>query len=376
MIRLSKSSIGVEEKEAVAAVLEKEFLGMGEEVGDFEKNLTEFFNRKATCVSSGTAAVQLALQACNIQDNDEVLVQSLTYVATFQAISATGATPVAVDIDPDSMSIDLMDARRKVNEKTKAIIPVHYAGAVGDLDSIYKFASEHNLRVIEDAAHAFGTTYNDKLIGSFGDIACFSFDGIKNITSGEGGCIITNDESIISLLEDSRLLGVHKDSQRRFENARSWDFDVFEQGWRYHMSNIMAAIGIEQLKKFDEIKNSRQNLANAYVEKLSNNNNIKLFGYDYESVVPHIFPIIVSDGQKRDKLRSFLEANEIQTGIHYQPNHRLSKYSNIVPAKTLQKTDDLAKKLITLPLHVDLKNSDIDYISQRIEAFFSQKITN
>jgi dTDP-4-amino-4,6-dideoxygalactose transaminase len=370
LIRLSKSSIGVEEKEAVLAVLEKEFLGMGKEVGDFERNLTEFFNRKASCVSSGTAAVQLALQACNIKENDEVLVQSLTYVATFQAISATGATPIPVDIDPVSTAIDLRDARRKITPKTKAIIPVHYAGAVGDLDSIYEFALEHNLRVIEDAAHAFGTTYKGKLIGSFGDIACFSFDGIKNITSGEGGCVITNDKSIMALVEDSRLLGVHKDSQRRFENARSWDFDVHEQGWRYHMSNIMAAIGIEQLKKFDIFKDSRQNLAIAYVEKLSNNNNIKIFGYDYKTVVPHIFPIIVKDIQKRNELRSFLEANGVQTGIHYHPNHKLSKYSYVVPAETLQKTDDLSKRLITLPLHTDLKKSDINYISHKIDAFF------
>ena len=229
LIRLSKSYLGEAEKHAVMGVLDRDFLGMGSEVEQFELALTRFFGRKAICVASGTAALQLALEACNIGDGDEVLVQSVTYVASFQAISAVGAKPVACDIDPVSLTLDLTDAEKRMTIKTKAIMPVHYSGGVGELDKIYAFAQKHGLRVIEDAAHAFGTKYKNKRIGSFGDISCFSFDGIKNITTGEGGCVVTDDPILISKIKDSRLLGVQKDSEKRYTGKRSWDFDITSQ---------------------------------------------------------------------------------------------------------------------------------------------------
>jgi dTDP-4-amino-4,6-dideoxygalactose transaminase len=270
IIRLSKSVIGNEEKTAVLKVLEKEFLGMGEEVDKFEKKLSKIFKRSTVCVSSGTSAIQLSLEACNIGKNDEVLVPSLTYVATFQAIKATGAIPIPCDVDEDNLLIDIEDAKSKITNRTKAIIPVHYTGGVGDLNSLYEFAQKNKIRVIEDAAHAFGTIYNSNLIGSIGDIVCFSFDGIKNITSGEGGCIISNDKKIIERVQNSRLLGVENDSKSRYKNARSWDFNVKRQGWRYHMSNLMAAIGIEQLKKRDLFFSKRKLLAVKYDQLFQN----------------------------------------------------------------------------------------------------------
>ena len=184
MIRLSKSSIGEAEKQAVVRVLDNEYLGMGTEVKQFEEELTKFFGRPAVCVVNGTAALHLSLQAAGVSQGDEVLVQSLTYVASFQAISATGARPIACDVDVETLCLDWRDAEKRLTTRTKAVMPVHYAGGVGALDEIYAFAGQHGLRVIEDAAHAFGTEYQGKKVGGFGDIACFSFDGIKNITSG------------------------------------------------------------------------------------------------------------------------------------------------------------------------------------------------
>ena len=238
------------EKKAVLRVLESEYLGMGKEVQNFEKDLTIFFGRPALCVANGTAALHLSLQAAGVGLGDEILIQSLTYVASFQAISATGAKPVPCDINPNTFCFDWRDAESRLTSKTKAIMPVHYSGRVGDLTEIYTFAKNHGLRVIEDAAHAYGSEYLGRKIGSFGDIACFSFDGIKNITSGEGGCIVTNDKEILQKVRDARLLGVQKDSENRYEGKRSWHFDVTAQGWRYHMSDIMASIGLEQLKNF------------------------------------------------------------------------------------------------------------------------------
>ena len=180
---------------------------MGKHVQKFEQELQSIFNRPVSCVVNGTAALHLALQACGIDAGDEVLVQSITYLASFQAITASGATPIPCDINLSTLTIDLEDAKKKITPRTKAIMPVHYAGDLEDYDGIYNLAQDFNLRVIEDAAHAFGGKINGKYIGSFGDIVCFSFDGLKNITSGEGGCVTTNDLNIINKIKDARLLG-------------------------------------------------------------------------------------------------------------------------------------------------------------------------
>jgi dTDP-4-amino-4,6-dideoxygalactose transaminase len=348
------------------SVLEKEFLGMGTEVQKFEEALSNYFGRPAVCVVNGTAALHLALQACGISHGDEVLVQSLTYVASFQAISATGAKPVACDIDPETMTIDLIDAAKRLTSKTKAIMPVHYSGGVGNLDAIYSFARKHGLRIIEDAAHALGTVYQSKKIGSFGDIACFSFDGIKNITSGEGGCIVTDDADVLRKVRDARLLGVEKDTEKRYSGQRSWKFDVISQGWRYHMSNIMAAIGLEQLKRLPKMTSTRQHLSRVYDAQLSNQPRIKLLLHDYAVVVPHIYVVRIKGMLDRDNLQAQLLERGIQTGIHYQPNHTLTFFRN-QDDFPLPVTNDIFPKLLTLPLHPDLTDQDVKYISMQLK---------
>ena len=366
MIRLSKSKIGKEEISAVKKVLEKEYLGMGEEVGIFEKDLSKLFLRDSICVSSGTAAVQLAIQACNIGNGDEILVPSMTYVATFQAIKAAGAKPIACDIDENTCLIDLKDASSKISKRTKAIIPVHYTGGVGNLDELYSFASKHNLRVIEDAAHAFGTKYKDNLIGSIGDIVCFSFDGIKNITSGEGGCVVTSDSKVAENIKNARLLGVEKDSDNRYKNLRSWNFDVSNQGWRYHMSKIMAAIRIEQLKKFNKFANRRKQIASAYDKILSSNQNIIFLNRDYKNVVPHIYVVRIKDLNDRDGLREAMFKEGVEIGVHYTPNHFLNYFKSDNKIK-LPVTEKVYKEIISLPIHPDVNNDDIEYVISTLE---------
>ena len=357
-IRLSKSCIGEAEKEAVMRVLNRGFFGMGQEVKSFEDSLTNFFGRPALCVVNGTAALHLALQATGIGDGDEVLVQSITYVASFQAIAATGAKPVPCDIIATTAGVDLSDAKQKITSKTKAIMPVHYAGCVGNLDAVYDFAHSNDLRVIEDAAHAFGTTYNNKKVGSFGDIACFSFDGIKNITSGEGGCIVTDDQKVLERIKDARLLGVEGDTDKRFSGKRSWDPDVSNQGWRYHMSDIMAAIGKEQLNNFEYHKTRRQELAKCYVEHLSEMPSISIFDHDYDNVVPHIFVILLEEDIDRESVMNFLNEHDVPTGIHYKPNHLLTYFADSIATK-FPITDKLYPRMLTLPLHPELSFEDI-----------------
>ena len=338
---------------------------MGDSVKKFEQELNFFFNRPTICVANGTSALQLALQAVGVCSGDEVLVPSLTYIASFQAISSLGAIPVPCDVLDETLTLDPDDVLRKITAKTKVIMPVHYAGGVGKLSKIFELSKKFQLRVIEDAAHAFGSTYGGKKVGSFGDIACFSFDGIKNITCGEGGCIVTSDDLVIKKVSDARLLGVEKDTENRFLGKRSWDFDVNAQGWRFHMSNIMAAIGRIQLKRFPEFAVKRQRLAQIYDKQLSGNPFIKLIPQDYSSVVPHIYPIRLLGDVNRERIREALQVLDIETGIHYKPNHLLSFYKG-GEISCLPNTEYIYPQLLSLPLHPEIKDEQVLFICKSL----------
>ena len=360
LLRLSKSVISIRERKAVEKVLKKGFLGMGPEVNQFEKDLKGFFKREVVCFNSGTAALQIALQASGIGANDEVLVPSITYVASYQAISATGAKPISCDIDLKNMQVSLIDLKKRVTKKTKAIMPVHFAGSASQIKEIYKFAKKNNLRVIEDAAHAFGTKINGRKIGSFGDITCFSFDGIKNITSGEGGCLVTSDKKVLALARDLRLLGIENESDKRYAGHRSWISDVKQQGWRYHMSDINASIGRVQLKRFGDLSKLRKKICKLYDTKFKNHNFIKLFKRNYKEEVPHIYVVRILKLKKREYLRKLLLKKGIQTGIHYYPNYKYSKYKD--SKKLFPNTEKIYKELLTLPLHPEINEKDVSYI--------------
>jgi dTDP-4-amino-4,6-dideoxygalactose transaminase len=367
--RLSQPEISEEEIAAVTEVLRSEFFGMGREVASFEEKLGSFFGRETLCVSTGTAAVQLGLIGAGIKPGDEVLVPSLTFIATYQAISATGAIPVSCDVDPNSLQIDLDDARKRITPKTKAIVPVYFVGATNCLDLVAEFGIANNLRVVADAAHAFGSKHKGNLVGSFGDISCFSFDGIKNITSGEGGCIVTDDQDALNRIRDARLLGVVGDSEKRKNRLRSWDFDVQHQGWRFHMSDIFAAIGMVQLAKLEVNSKKRQELFNRYLLNFKDNSRISLFEWDTSAgMVPHIFVLRVPGLRNRDDLRLRLENLGIPTGVHYKPNHLLSFYKE---KYRLPATELIYPEILTLPLHTRLTPTDVDKICE----IFNEVIT-
>ena len=368
LIRLSKSVLSEKEKDAVKTVLDEGYLGMGTRVKIFENNLSKLLKRPVTTVVNGTAALHLALQSCGIGEGDEVLVQSITYLASFQAISASGAKPIPCDINLDTFTIDIEDAKERLTSKTKAIMPVHYGGELGNYNQIYDFANEYGLRIIEDAAHAFGTTRNNQIVGSFGDVVCFSFDGIKNITSGEGGCIVSEDENILNYVRDARLLGVKNDTENRFKSKRSWEFEVENQGWRYHMSDIMAAIGIVQLSRLEEFSKKRRNIAKNYDDKLKQNKYITSLSRNYDEVVPHIYPVILSKKIQRKDFQNYLLSKNIQTGIHYQPNHLLELYKKQNDI-FLKNTESIYKNIISLPLHPEITKNDVSYIVRVIEEF-------
>lgn len=351
----------------VKRVLEAGYLGMSSEVKALEEELAEFIGsgRHVVCVNTGTSALQLSIQACGIGAGDEVLVPTLTYVASFQAVSATGAIPIPCDVDPRTGFLDVEDAKRRVTSNTKAIMPVHYASGFGALDAVYELAKDHQLRVIEDAAHSFGGTYKDKPVGAIGDIVCFSFDGIKNITCGEGGAIVTSDSVVANRIKDARLLGVERDTEKRYAKQRSWDFDVTEQGWRYHMNDLMAAIGREQLKKLPEFVEKRRHIVQRYKDFFEGHSVVGVLDINSPGTVQHICPIVLKSGD-RDGLRHYLLDNNIETGLHYKPNHLLTKYSR---GYSLLQAESLFEKLLTLPIHPLLEDADIDRITDRIQKW-------
>lgn len=367
-LRLSRSIVGEAEARAVSRViLEDGYLGMGTEVRLFEEELARYLGVEpwqVITVNTGTAALHLAVEAVAAgrgANGGEVLVPSLTFLASFQAVSAAGCVPVACDVLPETGTLDLKDAERRLTPRTVAVMPVDYASNPWHLDEVHHFARRKGLRVVEDAAHAFGCRHHGRKIGSFGDLVCFSFDGIKNITSGEGGCLVAFDPEAARVASDARLLSVEDDTQKRFSGTRSWDPDVKRQGWRYHMSNLMAAIGRVQLSRLEtEFIPCRRSLAALYAERLAHIPGVTLLKSDPEDfIVPHILPVRILDGRK-EAVKQALALEGVPTGEHYKPNHLLSFFGG--GAQRLPVTERLYAELVTLPLHPGLSREDVETV--------------
>ncbi len=368
-IRLSRSSVGIEEQQALAEVIADGYLGMGRFTQLLEAELAAYLGggREVMCVNTGTAALQLAVQGLGIGAGDEVLVPSLTFVASFQAISATGARPVACDVDAETGFIDAADAGRRITSRTKAIMPVYYASAAPGLADIYDLAKRRGLRVVEDAAHAFGGMRAGYRVGAQGDVVCFSFDGIKNITCGEGGAVVTSDRQVAQRIQDARLLGVEKDTEKRYSGQRSWEFDVHDQGWRYHMSNLMAAVGRVQLHKLPQFAEYRCRLMNRYLEAFANVAGLKMLRLLYADIVPHIFVVRVLGG-RRDALMNHLRRMGIECAFHYKPNHWLSKYKT---QYSLPGVETLAHELLSLPMQAMLTDEEQQEVVSAVREFLT-----
>lgn len=369
MIPVSKPSVGAEELAAVAKVFESGWLGMGSSVQEFEDKISKFLGGPTViAVNTGTTAIHLALDALGISEGDEVIVPSLTFVATIQAITATGATPIFADIEPNTLNIDVKDVERKITGRTKAIIPVHYRGLPCDMDGLMYLSKKNNIRIVEDAAHAFGSHYKGKPIGSFGDITCFSFDPIKVVTCGEGGAIAIRDGSLASLIQKKRILGIDKDTWSRYKHERSWFYDVLVPGYRYHMSNINAAIGLVQLKKFGKLNAKRIKIAKRYDKELGRIKGIELLNTDYRDIA--FFMYIVKIKKNRDGLMKHLKEHGIDSGIHYIPSHLFTLYKGITTK--LPATEEVWEEILTLPLYPDLTAADQTKVISSIKEFFKK----
>ena len=366
MIPVSRPSVGEKELMAVGEVFNSGWLGMGSTVSQLENELCNFLGAEhAVTVCNGTSGLFLALHAAGIGAGDQVIVPSLTYVASIQAISATGAIPVFCDVRESDLNMDPEDVRSLITSKTAAIMPVHYRGVPCDMNSLMEITKGTGIRIVEDAAHAFGSLLNGRLIGSFGDITCFSFDPIKVITCGEGGAVITKDPELAGLMQQKRMLGIDKDTLSRYRNQRSWMYDVLSQGYRFHMSNINASIGLVQLARFEELRDSRRRIAEMYDDALAGMKKIGIIPTDYSGISPFMY--IVKVWNMRDKLIAFLKERGIGTGIHYLPAHRFTFYRHL--ARELPVTEKAAAQILTLPLYPDMTRSDAGMVIEALQEW-------
>lgn len=355
MIPVSRPSIGEAELSAVGRVFETGWLGMGSEVERFEKRICAYTGAEhAVAVCNGTSALFLALDSIGIGRGDEVIVPSYTYVASVQAITAVGAKPVFCEVSAADLNIDVGDAASRITERTRAIMPVHFRGMPCRMDELMELAESRGLRVVEDAAHAFGSHHGGRAVGSFGDVTCFSFDPIKPLTCGEGGAVMTSDPEHAELMQRKRILGIDRDTLSRYRNRRSWEYDVLVQGYRLHMSNINAAIGLVQMDRIEELRAARNRISRRYDSELAGLGSISTIPFDYSGNCPFMYIVLV-DGD-RQELMDHLRDRGVGSGIHYIPAHTFSLYRSEAPS--LPVTEELYRRILTLPLYPDMTGEE------------------
>lgn len=363
-IPLFDLNFDAEEETAVIETLRSKWISIGPKTSEFEERFAQMLQTKyAVALSNCTVALHLAMKLLDIKPDDEVICPSLTFVATVNAIRYVDAIPVFADIKSfDDLTIDPSDIKAKITKKTKAIVVMHYGGFACDMDSIMNLANEHGLKVIEDACHGPLSEYRGKKLGTIGDMGCFSFFSNKNISTGEGGMLITNNPGYF---EKAKLLRSHGMTSLSYERAKghSTSYDVVDLGYNYRMDDIRAAIGIVQLSKLQSDLLKRAELRNYYLEKLEGHKSIIIpFKEQKYLSSNYIFAVLLNNSttKLRDRIRRKLAEAGIQTSVHYPAVHRFSIYQRY--SLKLPKTEYASDNLITLPLFFKLDKSQIDFI--------------
>ncbi|MDN7226435.1 DegT/DnrJ/EryC1/StrS family aminotransferase [Planococcus sp. N064] len=362
----------VEIKEVVDT-LESGWLAKGPKTIEFEKKFAEYVGAKyAVAMNSCTAALHIALIAADIGPGDEVITTSMTFAASVNTILHVGATPVFVDIDPETGLIDVNKIEEKITEKTKAIVPVHYAGQACDLDKIYELANKYNLFISEDAAHAIYTEYKGKRIGyqPQGTVS-YSFYATKNLATGEGGMLVTDNKEIADRARVLITHGMSKNAWNRYGKGGSWMYDIEEPGYKYNMFDIQAALGLSQLERLEEMQNKREDLVELYIKGLSGIKGIEIQKVnDYTTKNAwHLFIVRVTDSfpLNRDELIEYLTKNNIGTSVHFIPVHMMSAYENYRNHNDLANTEQWFTEILSLPLYSTLSLGDVEKVTKVIK---------
>ena len=364
--------IGKEEIDEVISVLKSDFLSTGPKIKEFENKFANYVGSKyAVAVSSGTAALHCACLAAGIKEGDEVITTPFTFVATSNSILYRGASPVFVDINKDTFNINESNIEEKITSRTKAIIPVHFAGQPCEMDKIKEIANKYNLIIIEDAAHALGAEYKNRKIGTIGDMTTFSFHPEKHITTGEGGMITTDNEELYKKLLIYRNHGITRDESEFVNNKDgNWYYEQIELGYNYRLTDFQSALGIVQLDKMQSSLNRRNEIVEMYEKELNEIEELKLPKVSNEIKSSwHLYIIRVTDKSiNRKEVFDKLREKNIGVNVHYIPVYWNPYYEKLGYKKGLcPNVEEIYKQIITLPLHPKMTNEDVEYIIKSLK---------
>lgn len=353
-----KQSIDFLDIMAVLKTIKSDFLTCGPKVKEFEKEICDYTGAKyCVAVSSATAGLHIATLAAGVENGDEVITSPITFLASSNCVLYAGGTVKFADVEHETANICPKEIKKHITNKTKGLIPVHFAGQSCDMEEISKIAKENNLFVIEDAAHAIGSEYKGAKVGSckYSDMTIFSFHPVKTITTGEGGAITTNNKELYEKLIHLRSHGMH--------HTKNWEYEMRELGYNYRMTDIQAALGVSQLKKLDTFKKRRREIVNFYNENLGLPH---LMEQEFSNACFHLYPVMV-----RNREEFFLKAREegLNLQVHYIPVHTQPYYKNLgFKEGDYPNAEIYYKKCISLPLYPALKDNDLKEIVKRIKA--------
>lgn len=377
-IPFNKYSYDENEKNAVLQVLESDWITTGPKTKEFEKLFAEYIGCKhAIALNSCTAGLHISLLAYGIGSGDEVLVPDITFTATSNVVIHTGAKPVLTDINPETLNICLKDLEKKITKNTKAIIPVHMAGQPCDMDKIHEIAKKYHLKVIEDAAHATEAWYKNKKIGNISELTAFSFYATKNLSTAEGGMLTTNNDILADKLRVLSLHGLSKDAWKRYSNEGYKHYDVILPGFKYNMTDIQSALGIEQLKKledFSKIRNNHKKLYDSYLKDIPQIELIK----EEDNIVHarHLYIIKLKLEQlkiNRDQFMNLMIEENIGVSAHFIAIHKHSYYKNTFNLKDsdFPNASRISDSVISLPFYPKMTEEEIIYVCNKIKEIIA-----
>lgn len=379
----ARPSISQEAIAEVVACLESGWITTGPRVKRFEEDLKVYLGAPhCVLLSSATAGLHLALLALDLRDGDEVITTPLTFAATLNTIVLAGGRPVLVDVDPHTFNMDVAAAAAAITPRTRAIVPVHFAGLPVDLDPLYALAREHGLRVIEDAAHAIGTEYKGRRIGSFGDTQVFSFHPNKNMTTGEGGCVATHDEELARSISVLRFHGIDRDAWNRFGKEGSQHYEVIAPGYKYNMMDIQAALGLHQLPALEGFIARRSELAARYQQELAEWRELARPGtpaYEHRHAWHLYTPLINPEaaGTDREGFMSAMKARNIGTGLHYECAHLYAYYRQRFGFQPGQfpNAERIGSRIVSLPLFPSMSDAQQQRVIKTMAELFGREAT-